>query len=168
MTLSIVAWIHSIYGSLSPLYSGVYITIFIFFATILICLLANDKFCNESHTIARIIILISFGTSAIVPQIHWFINYWHLKYDCLNLSVILFISQGIYLLGTFLYAYQLPERFYPGKFDIFFNSHQFFHVCCTIAALGHNYAVLQLVRHFTTITKESVIMAPNVMMTPLK
>ena len=36
-----------------------------------------------------------------------------------------------------IYAIQFPECHYPGKFDIFFNSHQLFHVAIVLAAYSH-------------------------------
>lgn len=38
-------------------------------------------------------------------------------------------------------AERIPERFYPGKFDIYGNSHQIFHVACLLAALAHYVAI---------------------------
>ena len=35
-----------------------------------------------------------------------------------------------------------PCRF-PGKFDLFFNSHQVFHVCIVLAAYAHYLAVVE-------------------------
>ena len=30
--------------------------------------------------------------------------------------------------GALVYAQRVPERWFPGKFDLFFHSHQIFHV----------------------------------------
>lgn len=30
--------------------------------------------------------------------------------------------------GGAIYALRVPERWFPGKFDLFFHSHQLFHV----------------------------------------
>ena len=32
---------------------------------------------------------------------------------------------------------RVPERWFPGKFDLFFNSHQIWHICVVLAALIH-------------------------------
>ena len=34
----------------------------------------------------------------------------------------------IYILGAILYMFKIPEKFYPGKFDIIDQSHSIFHV----------------------------------------
>ncbi len=40
-------------------------------------------------------------------------------------------------LGAVLFALRVPERWKPGAFDLFFSSHQLFHVCVVTAALVH-------------------------------
>ncbi|KAJ3303296.1 hypothetical protein HDV03_004034 [Kappamyces sp. JEL0829] len=47
--------------------------------------------------------------------------------------VILMACQ--YVLGAFFYASRIPERFWPGKFDYFFQSHQIWHVLVVTATL---------------------------------
>jgi len=41
------------------------------------------------------------------------------------------------MIGALFYGLRIPERLYPGKFDIFGSSHQIFHVCAVAAALVH-------------------------------
>jgi hypothetical protein len=43
--------------------------------------------------------------------------------------------------GAALYAARIPERWKPGAFDLFFNSHQIFHCAVVIAALLHYWGV---------------------------
>lgn len=40
-----------------------------------------------------------------------------------------------FLLSGFFFATDIPQRFYPGKFDFLFHSHQIFHVCILIMNL---------------------------------
>lgn len=40
-------------------------------------------------------------------------------------------------LGAAIFALRVPERWYPGAFDLAFNSHQLFHLCVVAAALVH-------------------------------
>ncbi|CDW79249.1 adiponectin receptor protein [Stylonychia lemnae] len=47
------------------------------------------------------------------------------------------IGGAIYIFGAGLYASKFPEKWYPGKFDIFGSSHQLFHVLIVTAALVH-------------------------------
>lgn len=41
----------------------------------------------------------------------------------------------LYLTGLFFYIKKIPERFYPKKFDIWFNSHTIFHLFVFVAAV---------------------------------
>jgi adiponectin receptor len=50
------------------------------------------------------------------------------------------------MLLLLLSANRIPERFSPGKFDIFFASHQIFHVCVVLAALAHYAGLLAAYR----------------------
>ena len=40
-----------------------------------------------------------------------------------------------FLLSGFFFSTDIPQRFYPGKFDFLFHSHQIFHVCILIMNL---------------------------------
>ncbi|XP_076860563.1 adiponectin receptor protein 1a isoform X3 [Brachyhypopomus gauderio] len=46
--------------------------------------------------------------------------------------------------GAGLYAARIPERYFPGKCDIWFHSHQIFHVLVVAAAFIHFYGVSNL------------------------
>lgn len=41
----------------------------------------------------------------------------------------------LYVLGGVLYAGRIPERFWPGKCDYWFQSHQIFHILVIVAAI---------------------------------
>ena len=43
----------------------------------------------------------------------------------------------LYLFGAALYAMRIPERFAPGRFDLWCNSHQLFHVLLMGGAYMH-------------------------------
>ena len=54
---------------------------------------------------------------------------------------------AIYIGGGILYAFRIPERFYPGMFDVWASSHQLFHVCVITAALVHYDALLSMIKY---------------------
>lgn len=71
----------------------------------------------------------------------------------------LLLMAFLYLLGAVLYATRTPERFFPGKCDIWvrlekkncltlltlqFQSHQLFHTCVVIAAFVHYYGISEM------------------------
>lgn len=55
-----------------------------------------------------------------------------------------------YGIGVFIYAFRLPEIFWPGRFDRFFSSHQIWHLCVLAAALTHFF---NCVRMYTDVEK---------------
>lgn len=93
----------------------------------------------------------------IIPFCHWLIQHgwtsWvesslRASFTCLCLMGILYIA------GALLYAMRIPERFFPGKCDIWvreitcserfnifsflqFHSHQLFHILVIAAAMVH-------------------------------
>lgn len=42
-----------------------------------------------------------------------------------------------YIFGAFIYSLRIPERFFPGKFDIFAHSHQIFHMFVICGIISH-------------------------------
>ena len=54
------------------------------------------------------------------------------------------VSQGLlYTIGAALYAARVPERWYPGRFDVVGSSHQIFHVLVVTAAVVHLIGLLK-------------------------
>jgi adiponectin receptor len=51
----------------------------------------------------------------------------------------LLLMLALYGIGVFIYAFRIPEVFAPGKYDIYFSSHQIWHVCVMAAAITHFY-----------------------------
>jgi len=51
---------------------------------------------------------------------------------------------AVYLGGAAIYACRIPERWYPGRFDIVGHSHQLWHTAVVLAAYVHYRAVLVL------------------------
>ncbi|KXZ46942.1 hypothetical protein GPECTOR_39g436 [Gonium pectorale] len=51
---------------------------------------------------------------------------------------------ALYLIGALIYATRVPERWLPGRFDVWFHGHQIFHVLIVVAALIHYRAVMIL------------------------
>ena len=51
----------------------------------------------------------------------------------------------LYAIGAILYALKFPERYFPGIFDIWGNSHQLFHLYVLAAAFLHFYGSLRCI-----------------------
>mmetsp|Transcript_77201 Transcript_77201/g.153095 ORF Transcript_77201/g.153095 Transcript_77201/m.153095 type:complete len:338 (+) Transcript_77201:90-1103(+) len=81
--------------------------------------------CPEESGAWRALAVIAFGISSLVPMLHW----------------LVISTEGRRIAGTSLemgavaavvavvcYTQYIPERFAPGWFDLYFNSHQIWHV----------------------------------------
>ncbi|EHK47893.1 mPR-like GPCR protein [Trichoderma atroviride IMI 206040] len=86
---------------------------------------------------------IALGASAFIPLLHgvqlygleYMLQYAGMKWYLLELF--------FYGCGVGLYGSRTPERFAPGKFDIWGSSHQLFHVCILCAMYIHITALVQ-------------------------
>lgn len=96
-----------------------------------------DKFGETRFRWLRAVVFATFGCSGIIPAIHYLIvNGW---FQAIYEGSFgwLFLMAALYLSGATIYALRVPERFFPGKFDIWFHSHQLFHVFVIVAAFVH-------------------------------
>lgn len=100
----------------------------------------------------------------LLPAIHFAITDGYDKlFDELAMARM-FTMCFCYLLGTVFYAFKVPERWWPGKFDIWvksftvlltkalflqFQSHQLFHVMVVLAAFVHYQGITDLAQYRT-------------------
>ena len=72
----------------------------------------------ENECFSFLGVFIGLGLSAIVPFVHHMFleGFW----DTINTSAVwwLFLMSVLYIAGALIYAFRIPERFYPGRFDI--------------------------------------------------
>jgi adiponectin receptor len=88
-----------------------------------------DILVNRASVLRTSLLLISFGWCQMVHE------FW-LFGDVTGLSSYVIVF-GIYGLGLVFYVTNIPERFWPGRFDIFFSSHQFWHVAVVLGIAYH-------------------------------
>jgi len=95
----------------------------------------------------RALMFVLMGLSAVVPVIHGIRLYGieHMQ-DVASLNYV--VAQGaLYILGAAIYAARVPEKWYPGRFDIWGSSHQIFHVLVVLAAVTHFCGLFGAFRH---------------------
>lgn len=91
----------------------------------------------------RAAMFISMGLSAVFPIGHGIFAFG-LEQMERQIGLSWSVLQGIlYILGAVIYAMRVPERIWPGKFDILGSSHQIFHVLVVCAALSHLQGLLR-------------------------
>ncbi|KAJ6789853.1 hypothetical protein PWT90_11157 [Aphanocladium album] len=100
-------------------------------------------FCTLRWRKVKIGVYIMLSTSALIPLLHgshlYGLEYMG-KYSGMNWYLL---ELAIYGAGTALYALRIPERFAPGRFDIWCSSHQIFHVAILCAMYIHTFGLMQ-------------------------
>lgn len=139
---SFVPWLYySFYCSWKP--QVIYLSIVVFLGIMAVIVSTFDSFAGPRFRPLRAGVFITFGLSGIAPATHYgVVNGWQKSLDEAALGWL--ILMGIlYITGALLYALRIPERFFPGKVDIWFHSHQIFH-CFVIAGAFVHYHGLSL------------------------
>ncbi|BHF61275.1 Adiponectin receptor protein 2 [Sparganum proliferum] len=122
------------------------------FYTALICVLGMaailvsmiDKFATPRFRGLRAGVFIGLGLSGVIPAMHYtIVAGWESAVNDASLGWLILMAV-LYIGGALLYAFRIPERLVPGCFDLWFQSHQIFHVLVVAAALVHYYGISQL------------------------
>ncbi|KAG1709613.1 hypothetical protein DVH05_020268 [Phytophthora capsici] len=100
-------------------------------------------FGTPKFLVARTCIFLALGFFGVVPVTHLV---WHFGLFDPHVTVMigpLLLMGLLYTSGAIIYATKFPERFFPGRFDLWFSSHQLWHICVVAAALVHFANALQ-------------------------
>lgn len=110
-----------------------------------------DKFSEPNLRPLRAGVFMSFGLSGIIPAIHYgLMEGWFSKISQASLGWLVLMGL-LYILGAMFYAMRVPERWFPGKFDIWFQSHQIFHVLVIAAAFVHYHGITEMAMYRVTV-----------------
>jgi len=109
--------------------------------TLTIIASTHKTFATPKFRPVRAGTFIVLGLSAVVPVGHIILTEG-LDF-AINVCAIgpLFLMAALYIGGAIIYAARVPEKLWPGKFDICFQSHQIFHVCVVVAACVHYHGI---------------------------
>jgi adiponectin receptor len=133
-----VGWRQVYYSfACSPFLRNMYLCVIttIAICTVLVSLL--PVFQTAKYRTFRASLFFGMGISGVVPCIHKLFLYKEFEpvlYQTLYLEILMGLLYG---LGALVYATRIPERWKPGMFDIFGNSHQLFHVLVVAGAYTH-------------------------------
>lgn len=100
-------------------------------------------FGTAKYILLRTGAFVGLGGFAFIPMGHLI---W--KHGISGSHVVIFRDQllvmgAFYIFGACIYAFRFPERYFPGKFDVWFSSHQLWHICVVLAAMVHYHNVMQ-------------------------
>lgn len=110
-----------------------------------------DKFSEPQFRAIRAGMFIALGLSGLIPALHYIVTFGYHKAFNVGALGWLILMAVLYILGACLYAARIPERLFPGRFDIWFQSHQIFHVCVVAAAYIHYHGITKLASYRLTI-----------------
>jgi len=143
---SFVPWLYySFYCDFYP--RVIYLCIEIILGITSIVVSLWPRFGEPKYRPLRAGVFMSFGLSGVIPAVHYSVAEGWLK--ALNQASLgwLILMGLLYIIGTMFYALRIPERFFPGKFDIWFQSHQIFHVFVVAAAFVHYHGISEMAMH---------------------
>ncbi|KAL1432178.1 hypothetical protein MTO96_013512 [Rhipicephalus appendiculatus] len=109
-----------------------------------------EKFGRPHFRLLRASVFTGLAVScSLLPGVHFVaVHGLHLAFFELAYGWLLAMSL-VALIGVALYALRVPERYFPGRCDILFHSHQFFHLAVIVGAYIHLrcLCVMALYRH---------------------
>jgi len=140
---SFVPWLYySFYCRLTP--KLVYLIAIFILGTFCIVVSMWDKFAEPKFRPVRAGVFIALGLSGVIPAMHIVITdgFYEAIYD--SALGWLTLMAVLYIVGAVIYAARIPERIWPGRFDIWCQSHQIFHVFVLIAAFVHYHGISEI------------------------
>ncbi|XP_025108016.1 adiponectin receptor protein-like isoform X1 [Pomacea canaliculata] len=147
---SFVPWLYySFYCRLEPKIT--YLVLIFVLGSLCIVVSMWDKFAQPQYRPLRAGVFVALGLSGVIPALHYVITdgFWHAIHKAaLGWLVLMAI---LYILGAVIYAVRIPERIFPGKFDIWFQSHQIFHVFVLAAAFVHYHGISEIANYRLTL-----------------
>jgi adiponectin receptor len=104
----------------------------------------------------RALMYVAFGLFGVAPGTHAALIYGASHPFMAPMFWRLCLMGALYIFGALLYILRIPERWWSGRFDIWFHSHQFFHVLVVVAALTH-YSCAADLWEFSHFPQESLL-----------
>lgn len=151
----IPCYYYSFYCATFSRYLHIGILIILCSLCLVFCML--KRFAKPEFRVIRTIMFISFGFYSFIPAFQILSQvgfaYANVAYSLSGLVQM----ASVYVSGAGLYVSRIPERFFPGKFDIWASSHQLFHICVLIAAYLHYGVILDMVSHRLSIGLENCL-----------
>jgi len=99
----------------------------------------SDKFRTTEWRLVRMSAFLASGLFGAIPFSHML-----LASEEQNVEAVygLALMGLLYVSGALMYGFRVPERFFPGRLDIFGTSHQLFHINVFLACVVHYYSTV--------------------------
>jgi adiponectin receptor len=108
-----------------------------------ICFNVSKRFAGPKFSKIRTTMFILLAGTAFIPIVHSIFS-TSLGHTSAAFSLpYLLLESGMFLVGALLFMFQAPERWWPGRLDLWGNSHNIFHVLIVVASTVHFLGVLE-------------------------
>ena len=139
---SSIVWVYYVF------YCSKYWQLFYIIAMFVLCsavVIQNSFGLLKNHRLASCFLIVALCFSIFIPLIHLLVMHdnfqfiWNkARYSYLVWSFCFYIGSVVF------YCTRFPERCFPGVFDLFFHSHQIFHVGVVFGCYFHLLGVMKL------------------------
>lgn len=126
-----------------PFFQRMYLAIAVITGGLATAMGLSKRFAAKDYAWIRIGVFIGTGVAGGFGLIHMFLIHSDSPAMAQAFRQVLYMG-GLYVGGALIYAMRVPERFFPGTFDLLFSSHQIFHTLVFLAAFLHYYTVTAL------------------------
>ena len=109
----------------------------VFAVSVFLYSLTSDFHMPKRRTL-RGSLFLCLGLSAAIPIFHLLLFKSSIKgFEGMPRLVFWYIGGISYVSGALMYIKRIPERFFPGLFDLFGSSHQIFHCLIVVGVITH-------------------------------
>lgn len=106
-----------------------------------------ERFTRPRYRYCRAFAFVGLGISGILPLLHsMYLTGWSISIKKHSMGWLAFLACS-YIGGATIYALRIPEKWWPGRFDLFFNSHQILHCSTLIAVCAYTRGIYLLMEY---------------------
>eukprot|EP00879_Flechtneria_rotunda_P013323 GHRR01013913.1.p1 GENE.GHRR01013913.1~~GHRR01013913.1.p1 ORF type:complete len:235 (+),score=85.72 GHRR01013913.1:711-1415(+) len=128
-----------------PFWRNLYLVTTVTMGAAVVSMSLPTMFQAREYRAIRATVFTLLGAWGVVPVTHLLLSHGHVW--AIRRAFQLDLLMGlIYVCGAVIYACRIPERWYPGSFDIFGHSHQLWHASVVLAAWVHYLAIMVLLQ----------------------
>eukprot|EP00698_Gefionella_okellyi_P003259 TRINITY_DN1303_c0_g3_i1.p1 TRINITY_DN1303_c0_g3~~TRINITY_DN1303_c0_g3_i1.p1 ORF type:complete len:326 (-),score=44.20 TRINITY_DN1303_c0_g3_i1:212-1189(-) len=92
-----------------------------------------DRFHTREFRFVRVGVYSAMGAFGLIPLIHWIVVRGAHSPQERHFIWLFGLMFALYAIGIMFYVTKVPERWLPGRFDIWFHSHQWWHLFVMMA-----------------------------------
>lgn len=124
----------------NPLLKWIYIGVVWALAVFVFSIVLLPAYRHARYRVFKVICFVCLGFSGCIPLVH----FMYLLGDVHFILFWLLVMGACYICGAIIYVFQVPERWWPGHFDLFASSHQLWHCSIFAAVLVHYFGLIHM------------------------